>query len=86
VVGLLLIAALLVDRFLLLPAFEDGKGSSGVAVLAWLGVNLLPALTWLALNARREDLSRGQVVAGTLAVATTTAVLIVPVLIWWAAR
>ncbi len=85
-VGLLLIAALLADRFLLLPAFEDGQGSAVAALAAWLGVNLLPALAWLALNARDPGRTRGQLVAGTLAVATTTAVLIVPVLIWWAAR
>ena len=85
-VGLLLIAALLADRFVLLPAFEDGQGSAGAAVVAWLGVNLLPALAWLALNARNSDRTRGQLMAGTLAVATTTAVLIVPVLISWTAR
>ena len=85
-VGLLLIAALLVDRFVLLPAFEDSQGSTAAAILAWLGVNLLPALAWLLLNARNSERSRGQLVAGTLAVATTTAVLIVPVLIWWTAR
>ena len=85
-VGLLLIAALLVDRFVLLPSFEDGQGPAGVAVAAWIGVNLLPALAWLALNARDPERTRGQLAAGTLAVAATTAVLIVPVLIWWAAR
>ena len=85
-VGLLLIAALLVDRFVLLPSFEDGQGSAGVAVAAWIGVNLLPAIAWLALNARDPERTRGQLAAGTLAVAATTAVLIVPVLIWWAAR
>ena len=85
-VGLLLIAALVVDRFVLLPAFEDGQGSAVVALLAWLGVNLLPAFAWLGLNARDPERTRGQLAAGTLAVATTTAVLIVPVLIWWAAR
>ena len=86
IVGLLLVAALLVDRFVLLPEFDGGQGSAGVALAAWLGVNLLPALAWLALNARREDRTRGQLVAGTLAVVATTAILIVPVLIWWTAR
>lgn len=86
IVGLLLIAALLVDRFVLLPEFEDGQGSSGVALLAWLGVNLLPALAWLALNFRDPARTRGQLAAGTLAMAATTAILIVPVLIWWTAR
>ena len=86
IVGLLLIAALLVDRFVLLPEFDEGDGSSGVALVAWLGVNLLPALAWLALNARNSERTRGQLVAGTLAVIATTAILIVPVLIWWTAR
>jgi hypothetical protein len=86
VVGLLLIAALVVDRFVLLPAFEDGQGSGLVALLAWLGVNLLPAAAWLAINARDPERTRGQLVAGTLAVVATTAILIVPVLIWWAGR
>jgi hypothetical protein len=86
IVGLLLVAALLVDRFVLLPRFDGGEGSDGAALAAWLGVNLLPALAWLALNARREDRTRGQLVAGTLAVVATTAILIVPVLIWWTAR
>jgi hypothetical protein len=86
IVGLLLIGALLVDRFVLLPEFEDGQGSSGVAVAAWLGVNLLPAFAWLALNARNPERTPGQLVAGTLAVAATTAVLMVPVLISWTAR
>jgi hypothetical protein len=85
IVGLLLVAALLVDRFVLLPEFDGGGGSAGVAVVAWLGVNLLPALAWLALNARKEERTRGQLVAGTLAIVTTTAVLIVPVQIWWTA-
>lgn len=86
IVGLLLIAALLVDRFVLLPEFDGGAGSSGVALGAWLGVNLLPALAWLGLNARRSDRTRGQLLAGTLAVIATTAVLIIPVLIWWTAE
>jgi len=86
IVGLLLVAALLVDRFVLLPEFDEGQGSAGVALVAWLGVNLLPATAWLALNARREDRTRGQLVAGTLAVIATTAVLLVPVLISWTAR
>jgi len=86
IVGLLLIAALLVDRFVLLPEFDGGDGSAGVAIAAWLGVNLLPALAWLALNARDSERTRGQLVAGTLAVATTTAILIVPVQIWWKAE
>jgi len=85
-VGLLLMGALLVDRFVLLPEFDDGGGSTGAATAAWLGVNLLPALAWLALNVRRADRTRGQLVAGTLAVITTTAILIVPVLIWWTAE
>ena len=80
------IAALVVDRFVLLPAFEDGQGSALVALLAWLGVNLLPAAAWLAINSRDPERTRGQLVAGTLAVAATTAILIVPVLIWWAGR
>jgi drug/metabolite transporter superfamily protein YnfA len=86
VVGLLLIAALLVDRFVLLPEFEGSDASAGVALAAWLGVNLLPALAWLALNARKPERTRGQLFAGTLAVVATTAVLIVPVLISWTAR
>ena len=86
IVGLLLVVALLVDRFVLLPGFEDGQGSAAVALLAWLGVNLLPALAWLALNLRREGRTRGQLAAGTLAMVATTAILIVPVLIWWTAR
>jgi len=86
IVGLLLVAALLVDRFVLLPEFDEGKGSAGVALAAWLGVNLLPALAWLVSNAGREDRTRGQLVAGTLAVIATTAVLLVPVLISWTAR
>ncbi len=86
IVGLLLIGALLVDRFVLLPEFDEGDGSSGVALIAWLGVNLLPALAWLALNARNSERTRGQLAAGTLAVIATTAILIVPVLIWWTAR
>jgi hypothetical protein len=86
VVGLLLIAALVVDRFVLLPAFEDGKGSALVAVVAWVGVNALPALAWLAVNVRRGERPRGELIVGTLAIATTTAILIVPVLIWWAGR
>ncbi len=85
IVSLLLIAALLVDRFVLLPEFEGGEGSAGVALAVWLGVNLLPALAWLALNARNAERTRGQLLAGTLAVLTTTAILIVPVLIWWTA-
>ena len=86
IVGLLLVAALLVDRFVLLPEFEDGQGSTGVALVAWLGVNLLPALAWLAFNVRNPERTRGQLVAGTLAVVATTAVLLVPVLISWTAR
>jgi len=86
IVGLLLIGALLVDRFVLLPAFEDGQGSTGVAIIAWLGVNLFPALAWLALNIRNPERARGQLVAGTLAVAATTAILLIPVLISWTAR
>jgi hypothetical protein len=86
IVGLLLIGALLVDRFVLLPEFEDGQGSTGVAVVAWLGVNLLPALAWLGLNARKPDRTPGQLVAGTLAVAAATAILLIPVLISWTAR
>ena len=86
IVGLLLVAALLVDRFVLLPEFDEGEGSAGVALIAWLGVNLLPALAWLAMNARDSERTRGQLVAGTLAVIATTAILIVPVLIWWTAR
>lgn len=86
IVGLLLIGALLVDRFVLLPEFDGGDGSAGVALATWLGVNLLPALAWLALNARRAERTRGQLLAGTLAVLTTTAILIVPVLIWWTAE
>ena len=86
IVGVLLVGALLVDRFVLLPEFDGGTGSAGVAAAAWLGVNLLPALAWLALNARSADHTPGQLLAGTLAVVATTAVLIVPVLIWWAAR
>jgi hypothetical protein len=85
-VGLLLIGALLVDRFVLLPAFEDGQGSAWVALVAWLGVNLLPALTWLALNARNPKRTPGQLLAGTLAVVATTAILLIPVLISWTAR
>ena len=86
IVGLLLVAALLVDRFVLLPEFDDGGGSAGAATAAWLGVNLLPALVWLAFNARNSERTRGQLLAGTLAVITTTAILIVPVLIWWTAE
>jgi hypothetical protein len=86
IVGLLLVAALLVDRFVLLPEFDEGQGSPGVAIAAWLGVNLLPAFTWLAMNARRPDRTPGQLAAGTLAVIATTAVLMVPVLISWTAR
>lgn len=86
IVGLLLVAALLVDRFVLLPAFEDGEGSTAAAVLAWLGVNLLPAFAWLAIKSRDQHFTRSQLAAGTLAVIATTAILIVPVLIWWAAR
>jgi len=86
IVALLLIVALLVDRFVLLPEFDEGQGSAGVAIVAWLGVNLLPAFAWLALNARRPDRTAGQLVAGTLAVIATTAVLLVPVLISWTAR
>jgi hypothetical protein len=86
IVALLLIAALAVDRFVLLPAFEDGQGAAGAALFAWLGVNLLPALAWLALNVRDPERTRGQLAAGTLAVAATTAVLLVPVLISWTAR
>ncbi len=86
IVGLLLVAALLVDRFVLLPEFEGGQGSAGVALVAWLGVNLLPALAWLALNVRRPDRTPGQLFAGTLAVVATTAILMIPVLIWWTAR
>ena len=86
IVGLLLIAALLTDRFVLLPEFEDGQGSGGAALAAWLGVNLLPALAWLGLNASGSERTRGELIAGTLAVIATTAILIVPVLIWWAAR
>ncbi len=85
IIGFLLIGALLVDRFVLLPEFDGGRGSDEVAVGAWLGVNLLPAIVWLLLNAREGERSRGQLLAGTLALATTTAVLIVPVLIWWTA-
>ena len=85
-VGLLLIAALVVDRFVLLPAFENGQGSAGVALVAWIGVNLSPALAWLGINSRDPDRTNSQLAAGTLAVVATTAVLIVPVLIWWAAR
>ena len=85
-VGLLLIAALVVDRFVLLPAFEDSQGSALAALLAWLGVNVLPAAAWLAINTRDPERTRGQLVAGTLAVVATTAILIVPVLIWWAGR
>ena len=85
-VGLLLVAALFVDRFVLLPEFDRGGGSPEAATAAWLGVNLLPALAWLALNARNSERTGGQLVAGTLAVLATTAVLIVPVLIWWTAR
>ncbi|MDQ3758761.1 MAG: hypothetical protein M3331_02300 [Actinomycetota bacterium] len=84
-VALMLIGALLVDRFVLLPEFDDGEGSAGVALAAWLGVNLLPALAWLALNARRSERTPSQLGAGTLAVIATTAILIVPVLIWWTA-
>ncbi len=86
IVALLLIAALVVDRFVLLPEFDEGQGSAGIAIVAWLGVNLLPAFAWLALNARRPDRTSGQLVAGTLAVMATTAVLMVPVLISWTAR
>jgi hypothetical protein len=86
IVVLLLVAALLVDRFVLLPQFENGQGSAGVALVAWLGMNLLPALAWLALNARNPERTPGQLVAGTLAVVATTAVLLVPVLISWTAR
>jgi hypothetical protein len=86
IVGLLLIGALLVDRFVLLPEFDGDGGSAGAALAAWLGVNLLPALAWLALNARKGERTRGQLLAGTLAVITTTAILIVPVLIWHAAE
>jgi len=86
IVGLLLVAALLVDRFVLLPAFENGQGSGDVALVAWLGVNFLPALAWLALNARKPERTPGQLIAGTLAVVATTAVLMVPVLISWTAR
>jgi hypothetical protein len=82
----LLIGALLVDRFVLLPEFDDGQGSTGVALIAWLGVNLLPAIAWLALNARKPGRIRGELIAGTLAVAATTAILMVPVLISWTAR
>ena len=85
-VGLLLIAALLIDRFVLLPEFEDGQGSAAAAFAAWLGVNLLPALVWLARNANDPERTRGQLAAGTLAIAATTAVLLIPVLIWWSAR
>jgi len=85
IVALLLIAALLADRFVLLPEFDGGGGSAGAALAAWLSVNLIPALAWLALNVRRGERARGQLLAGTLAVITTTAILIVPVLIWWAA-
>jgi hypothetical protein len=86
IVALLLIAALVVDRFVLLPAFEDGQGSAGVALVAWIGVNVSPGLAWLALNARDPERTNSQLVAGTLAVIATTAIMIVPVLIWWAAR
>ena len=86
IVGLLLVAALLVDRFVLLPEFEDGQGSAGVALVAWLGVNLVPALAWLALNARNPERTPGQLVAGALAVVATTAILLIPVLISWTAR
>jgi hypothetical protein len=86
IVPVLLVAALLVDRFVLLPEFDEGQGSTGVAIVAWLGVNLLPAFAWLALNARRPDRTSGQLMAGTLAVVATTAVLMVPVLISWTAR
>jgi len=86
IVGLLLVAALLVDRFVLLPGFEDGKGSAGIALVAWLGVNLVPALAWLALNARNPERTSGQLVAGALAVVATTAILLIPVLISWTAR
>lgn len=84
-VGLLLIAALLIDRFVLLPEFDGDGGSTGAALAAWLSVNLLPALAWLALNMRKGERTRGQLLAGALAVITTTAILIVPVLVWYAA-
>lgn len=84
-VAIALISALLIDRFVLLDAFEAGKGSTGAAWASWVGVNLAPALLWLLLNQRDPEKTRGQLLAGTLAVAAVTAILIVPVLIWYTA-
>jgi len=83
IVAALVLAALLADRFLLLPEFEGGRGSAAVAAALWLGINLLPAAVWLLLHRRDPDLSPGQLAQGALAVVVVTALGILPVLIWY---
>jgi hypothetical protein len=78
IVGALVLAALAVDRFLLLPGFESGHGgiSDRAKVAIWLAVNALPAFA-AGLLARYAG-QRGLVAAGpALAVAAMTGIGIV---------
>ncbi|MDQ3572825.1 MAG: hypothetical protein M3383_08210 [Actinomycetota bacterium] len=85
IVAALVVAALLADRFVLLPEFEGGNRSALLAGALWASVNLLPAAVWLALHRGDRELTAAQRLQGALAIVAVTALGILPVLIWYGA-
>jgi hypothetical protein len=73
--GLVVLAALL-DGFVLLPGFENGRGSPGAAIASWLVVNLTPAIVTCVLL-RREGHAWPSVLGRTFLIASATGVAIV---------
>ncbi len=85
IVVALIAAALVVDRFVLLPEFDGGTAGAAFAILAWLSVNLVPALAWLVRHRSDPELSGAQRLQGALAILVATALGILPMLIWYGA-
>jgi hypothetical protein len=72
----LVIVAALIDGVLLLPTFEAGGGSHGVAVASWLVVNLTPAIVGTLLW-RREGHKWPGALGRALLVALLTGIAII---------
>jgi hypothetical protein len=71
----------IVDGFVLLPTFEAGGGSSGVAVISWLAVNLAPAAVGFGLWRHEGVDTRTALVRSLVTLAATAAAVVVALFI-----